>query len=240
MIRRKWKQRLGLILFFLFLLFLILFRILNKKVTPILLSYATNESKKIATFLINDAISKKVVEELTVENLFLLTKNDKGEIISIDFNSVIVNKILSVTTNTVEVSLRYVEQGRFEELEISDALLVQYEDSFKKGNFYEVPLGVIFNNSFLSNLGPKIPVKINLVGNIISGVETKVTNYGINNAMIEVYVHLKVNIQVILPFLSDTVQVDTLVPIAMKLIQGSVPNYYGGNLSSPLLSLPVE
>ena len=150
MIRRKWKQRLGLILFFLFLLFLILFRILNKKVTPILLSYATNESKKIATFLINDAISKKVVEELTVENLFLLTKNDKGEIISIDFNSVIVNKILSVTTNTVEVSLRYVEQGRFEELEISDALLVQYEDSFKKGNFYEVPLGVIFNNSFLS------------------------------------------------------------------------------------------
>ncbi len=240
MIRRKWKQRLGLILFFLFLLFLILFRILNKKVTPILLSYATNESKKIATFLINDAISKKVVEELTVENLFLLTKNDKGEIISIDFNSVIVNKILSVTTNTVEVSLRYVEQGRFEELEISDALLVQYEDSFKKGNFYEVPLGVIFNNSFLSNLGPKIPVKINLVGNIISGVETKVTNYGINNAMIEVYVHLQVNIQVILPFLSDTVQVDTLVPIAMKLIQGSVPNYYGGNLSSPLLSLPVE
>jgi len=213
---------------------------LNKKVTPILLSYATNESKKIATFLINDAISKKVVEELTVENLFLLTKNDKGEIISIDFNSVIVNKILSVTTNTVEVSLRYVEQGRFEELEISDALLVQYEDSFKKGNFYEVPLGVIFNNSFLSNLGPKIPVKINLVGNIISGVETKVTNYGINNAMIEVYVHLQVNIQVILPFLSDTVQVDTLVPIAMKLIQGSVPNYYGGNLSSPLLSLPVE
>ncbi len=213
---------------------------MNKKVTPILLSYATNESKKIATFLINDAISKKVVEELTVENLFLLTKNDKGEIISIDFNSVIVNKILSVTTNTVEVSLRYVEQGRFEELEISDALLVQYEDSFKKGNFYEVPLGVIFNNSFLSNLGPKIPVKINLVGNIISGVETKVTNYGINNAMIEVYVHLQVNIQVILPFLSDTVQVDTLVPIAMKLIQGSVPNYYGGNLSSPLLSLPVE
>lgn len=240
MIRRKWKQRLGLILFFLFLLFLILFRILNKKVTPILLSYATNESKKIATFLINDAISKKVVEELTVENLFLLTKNDNGEIISIDFNSVIVNKILSVTTNTVEVSLRYVEQGRFEELEISDALLVQYEDSFKNGNFYEVPLGVIFNNSFLSNLGPKIPVKINLVGNIISGIETKVTNYGINNAMIEVYVHLQVNIQVMLPFLSDTVQVDTLVPIAMKLIQGSVPNYYGGNLSSPLLSLPIK
>lgn len=240
MIKRNWKHRLTLLLLFLFLIFLFIFRILHEKVTPVLLVYATHESKKIATFLINDAISKKVVEELTTDNLFLLTKNDKGEIISIDFNSVIVNKILSVTTNTVEISLRYVEQGRFEELELSDTLLVQYEDSFKKGNFYEVPLGVAFNNSLFSNLGPKIPVKINLVGSIISGIETKVTNYGINNAMIEVYVHLQVNLQVIMPFLSDTIQIDTLVPIAMKLIQGNVPEYYAGNLSSPLLSVPIQ
>ncbi len=221
------------------LLFLI-FRILHKRISPILLAYATHESKKIATFLINDAISKKVVEELTIENLFLLTKNENGEIVSIDFNSVIVNKILSLTTNTVEISLKYVEQGRFEELELSDTLLVQYEESFKKGNFYEVPLGVAFHNSLLSNLGPKIPVRINLVGNIISGIETKITNYGINNAMIEVYIHLQLNLQVILPFLSDTIQIDTLVPIAMKLIQGSVPEYYAGNLSSPILSLPIQ
>lgn len=240
MIRRNWKQKV-ILLFLLLLLFLFFtFRILKKRVTPVLLAYATNESKKIATFLINDAISKKVVEELTVDNLFLLTKNDKGEIVSIDFNSVIVNKILSVTTNTVEISLRYVEQGRFDELELSDTLLVQYEDSFKKGNFYGVPLGVVFDNSLLSNLGPKVPVKIHLVGSIISGIETKVTNYGINNAMIEVYVHLQVNLQVILPFVSDTIQVDTLVPIAMKLIQGSVPEYYAGNLSSPLLSVPIK
>ncbi len=240
MIKRNWKQKLVLLIIFLFLVLFFIFRILHKRVSPILLAYATHESKKIATFLINDAISKKVVEELTTENLFLLTKNDNGEIVSIDFNSVIVNKILSLTTNTVEISLRYVEQGRFEELELSDTLLVQYEDSFKKGNFYEVPLGVVFNNSLLSNLGPKVPVKINLVGNIISGVETKVTNYGINNAMIEVYVHLQVNLQVILPFLSDTIQIDTLVPIAMKLIQGNVPEYYAGNLSSPLLSIPIQ
>ena len=119
MIKRNWKQKLVLLIIFLFLVLFFIFRILHKRVSPILLAYATHESKKIATFLINDAISKKVVEELTTENLFLLTKNDNGEIVSIDFNSVIVNKILSLTTNTVEISLRYVEQGRFEELELS-------------------------------------------------------------------------------------------------------------------------
>lgn len=217
-----------------------IFRILNKKATPILLAYATNESKKIATFLINDAISRKVVEELTFDDLFYLTKNDAGAIVSIDFNPIIVNKILSITTNTVEISLKYIEKGKFEELELSDALVLEYEDSMKKGNFYEVPLGVIFKNSFLSNLGPKIPVRLHLIGNIISGVETKITNYGINNAMIEVYVHLQVNLQVVLPFISDNIQIDTLVPIAMKLIQGNVPEYYAGNLSSPILSIPIQ
>lgn len=234
------KQKIGLILLAVLFLVIIGFRALEKKVTPILLSYATHESKKIATFIINDAISKKVVEELTLDNLFLLTKNDNGEIVSIDFNSIIVNKILSTSTNAIEISLKYIEQGRFEELELSDSLSLQYEDSLKEGNFYEVPLGVIFNNSLLANLGPKIPVKISLVGNIISNVETKITNYGINNAMIEVYVHLQVSLEVILPFVSENIQVETLVPIAMKLVQGSVPEYYAGSLSSPLLSVPIE
>jgi len=38
----------------------------------------------------------------------------------------------------------------------------------------------------LSNLGPKIPVKFDLVGEVIINIETKITNYGINNAMMEI------------------------------------------------------
>ena len=48
-------------------------------------------------------------------------------------------------------------------------------------------MGIITNNALLSNLGPKVPVKINLVGNVISNVGTKVENYGINSIMVEVY-----------------------------------------------------
>ncbi len=235
--RRTWKWKLG----FFFILFLIvnffLFRILTKRVSPILLAYASQKSEKLATLIINDAISRKVVKELTTDNLFSFTRNSQGEIVSIDFNPIIVNKILSTTTNTIEMSLKYVEEGRMEELDLSDTIDVEYTDAFKHGHFYEVPLGVFFKNPFLSNLGPKIPVKLDLVGSILSNVETNITNYGINNAMIEVYVHIEVKMQVILPFVSDIIKVDTLVPIAMKLIQGSVPKYYGGNLSSPLLSL---
>ncbi len=205
---------------------------------PFLLAYASKKAETLATFLINDAIGKKVVEELTIENLFFTTKDTNGNIVSIDFNSAIVNKILSTSTKEVEQNLRYIEEGRLEELELSDHLLLEYQK--KKGLFYAIPLGVVFENPILSNFGPKIPFQFHFVGSITSTIETKITNYGINNAMIEVYVHLFVQLEVLLPFLSKQVEVDTLVPIALKLMPGNIPEYYAGNLSSPLFSLPLS
>jgi sporulation protein YunB len=240
--RMKFRNRVILIVFVIIMFIVVGFKGLNKKVTPILMTYAKEETYNLATLIINDAISKKVVNELTLDNLFLITKDDNGDIVSIDFNSIIVNKVLTTTTSAVERSLKYVEQGRINELNFSDSLIVEYDEKLaKKGIFYEIPLGIVFGSSLFSNLGPKIPVKMSLVGSIISGVETKVTNYGINNALIEVYVHLQVSIQVILPFISDKIQVETDIPVAIKLIRGNIPEYYSnGNLSSPLLSIPVE
>lgn len=239
--RMKLRNRIVLGLLIVTLFVIVGFKSLNKKVTPILMNYAKQETYKIATLIINDAISKKVVNELTLDNLFLITKDDNGEIVSIDFNSIIVNKVLTTTTKAVEQNLKYIEQGKIAELDLSNSIIVEYNERLaRKGIFYEIPLGVIFNNSLLSNLGPKIPVKMNLVGSIISGVETKVTNYGINNALIEVYIHLQLSIQVILPFMSERIMVETDIPVAIKLIRGNIPEYYAnGNLSSPLLSIPV-
>lgn len=240
--RIKFRNRIMLVLFITIMFLIVGFKSLNKKVTPILMTYAKEETYKLATIIINDAISKKVVNELTLDNLFLITKDDNGEIVSIDFNSIIVNKVLTTTTSAVIQNLKYIEQGRITELDLSDNIIVEYDEKLlKKGIFYEIPLGVVFENSFLSNLGPKIPVKMNLIGSIISGVETKVTNYGINNALVEVYIHLQASIQVVLPLISDRIKVETDIPVAIKLIRGNIPEYYAnGNLSSPLLSIPVE
>lgn len=240
--RIKFRNRIMLVLFITIMFLIVGFKSLNKKVTPILMTYAKEETYKLATIIINDAISKKVVNELTLDNLFLITKDDNGEIVSIDFNSIIVNKVLTTTTSAVIQNLKYIEQGRITELDLSDNIIVEYDEKLlKKGIFYEIPLGVVFENSFLSNLGPKIPVKMNLIGSIISGVETKVTNYGINNALVEVYIHLQASIQVVLPLISDRIKVETDIPVAIKLIRGKIPEYYAnGNLSSPLLSIPVE
>ena len=87
-------------------------------------------------------------------------------------------------------------------------------------------------NIILSNIGPKIPVKLNMVGDILTDIETKVTDYGINNVVIEVIVKVEVYEQVILPFGAKKVTINTDIPIALKLIQGEIPSYFFNNLKT--------
>ena len=236
----------SVLIFLLILIMLTLmsvFNFINNKVTPVLMDYAELELKKFSTIIINKAISKQISDDMNIEELFLVTKDSTGEIKTIDFNPLIVNKLLTLITNTVQLNLRYIEQGNLELVDIPNSVLIDYNaEDLKKGVIFEIPSGIVFNNAILSNLGPKIPVRINLVGDIISNIGTKVTNYGINNAMIEVSINMEITEQVILPFSSKKITVVNNIPVAIKLIQGTVPNYYlsGIDKLSPNLTIPVE
>ena len=81
-----------------------------------------------------------------------------------------------------------------------------------------------------------------MAGSVATNVKTKITNYGINNAMLEVFIEVEVDEQIILPFISKTMTLKQEVPVAIKVIQGTVPEYYGGSMCdrSSLLSIPIE
>lgn len=249
-IRLKGKNRLkvskGKIFILIFILLIIsiylALKFINLKVNPVLLDFAELESRKLASIIINNAVSKNVTENIDIEELFLITKDSDGNIKTIDFNPITVNKILTQTTNSVQVNLKYIEQGKVELLDLATNALIDYDiDKLKQGIIYEIPTGVIFGNSFLANIGPTIPVKFSLVGDIVSYVNTKITDYGINNALIEINIVLELSEQVILPFVTNEIKIETTIPVALKLIQGSVPNYYTmGTQNSPSLALPIE
>lgn len=227
----------------LFIISLILiFRFIDLKVTPLLVNYAEIKSKEFASLVINKAISN-TIDDLNVDDLFLITKDEFGEIKTIDFNPIIVNKTLTTITDKVQSNLKYIEQGKLDELNLSNDLYLDYNlEKLKQGIIYEIPSGIVFGNSLLSNLGPKIPVRLSLVGDIVSNIKTNITNYGINNALIEISVNLELREQVILPFTSKIISIETNVPVALKLTQGTVPNYYmnGINENSPLLTVPIN
>ena len=112
------------------------------------------------------------------------------------------------------------------------------DNNLKNGIIYEVPIGVVFGNSFLSNVGPKIPVRIKYSGNVGLDVKTKVKEYGINSALIEVYIYVEVTQRTILPFQSKDIKLTSQIPVIMKVVKGEVPNYISGINKS--YSLPLE
>lgn len=248
---RKYKKNmkqliLSKILLILTLVVIISFFIINifsDKATPILLNHAELETKRLATIIINRAISKQIANEIALEELIITTKNNSGEIQSIDFNPYLVNKVLNSVTNSVQLNLKWLQEGKIDMIELPEGVVVNYDNKkLKQGIIYEMPIGLIAKNAFLSNLGPRIPVKLNLVGAVECGVNTSVKDYGINNAVVEISINVKVSEQVSLPFTSKLIEITTDIPVAIKIIEGKVPEYYsnGINKNSETFSIPIN
>ena len=221
---------------------IIVLKIISIRVSPILMNYAELETKKLSSIVINRAVNKQLANGMNIDEMFNIIKNDNGEIATIDFNPAIVNKVLNTTTNVVLINLKAIEEGNIDFIELPDILISNDKDKLKNGIIYEIPLGTITNSGFLSNLGPKIPIKLNIIGSVESNVKTNIKEYGINNALVEIYIRISVTEQINVPFISKRVTVTSDIPVALKAIQGSVPKYYGGTLSkqSNIFSIPIE
>lgn len=226
--RKKCNKLLVVIVIFLFLV-IVSFGFINyysNKALPLLVSFAEAEAKKLIILVINKAVTKQI-NNVDTEQIFEVTYNKDGEVILVDFNSKRTSIALSTITSLIELNLRAIEEGKIDMLELPDNSLDSFDtDLLEKGIILEVPLGIISNSTFLTNLGPKVPVKLSLIGDVSSGFSTEVTEYGINNALITLYIDVEVDAKVVLPFVTDDMNIGASIPIAMKVIQGKIPEYY--------------
>ena len=206
-------------------------KIFSTKAIPQFISYADIETKRVVSLLINTTVTNSIANNINYDDLFITTKDLNGNINSIDFNSKEVNRILEEASNAVEDNINNLSSGRI------DLLSTDIDDRreyLKKGIIYKIPSGIIFNNVILNNIMPKIPVKIELISNIFCRITTDIKSYGINNALMKVNIEIEASIRVLLPFVSDVVEISSEVPIIIKLIEGNVPSYYfDGYLNTP-------
>ena len=214
----KTINKIIIIIILLILSVIYVFKKINEKALPQLISYADIETKKVISLLINTTVTNTIANSINYDELFITTKDSNGNILSIDFNSKEVNRILDETSKVVENNINYLSKGDIDKLDKKS-----YSDD---GVIYRLPSGVIFNNVLLNNIMPKIPVRIDLISNIFCRINTDIKSYGINNALMTVSINITASVKVLLPFVSDTVEISSDVPVIIKLIEGSVPSYY--------------
>ena len=89
-----------------------------------------------------------------------------------------------------------------------------------------IRLGLLTDNPFLANVGPKINLKYKTISAITSTVEENIENYGVNHVMVSLKIVIKIRLMVLFPFYNEEFSHKYDYPLVMEVIEGEVPNWY--------------
>lgn len=240
--RKKRANRFALFLMsFVFTVILFLY-FLNSRLMPTYLDYAEVQTYKIASHVVSKAINSRTSSVLDVNEIIEDLPTESDYMLTTKFNTEIINQVRAETTALVKEHLEMAERGDLSQLpELENVEYDVSEIQRGDGIVFFVPLAQALNLPLLGNLGPKVPIRFHIIGNVSSDVATTITEFGINNALVEVNIRLKVNVQIIVPFASKTATVEQTIPVAIGLTRSQVPNIYtnGGDGAQPSIEVPV-
>lgn len=208
--KKRRKKKITIYIISILIILIIIYTYLYKNLNYYYLNYSENEASRIIISTISEAIDDKILKITKEDNLYTFIRNKNGDIEMIDYNSYVMNTFLKDITNNIINAL------------------TEKEKSTNKTAFY-IPMGSIFQNPILASRGPKIPVKMELIGSVITGIDSKIKEYGINNSLIEIYIHIEVKEKLILPVSEKEIKIVNDIPISYRIIKGQIPSYYGGS-----------
>lgn len=196
--------------------------IFSKKSELLLLDFISFKSTNIVNSMIDNSI-REILYMQQYEELINDFKDQNNNIVKLDFNNNEINKILYSVNENLLNNIMLLEKNENNDFKIETI-------SFDKNIFY-VPLGIISNTPILNSLGPRIPFKIDLIGAINNETKINIKEYGINSSLIELLLNINIKIKIVLPFRSNIININKSILLDSKIIQGKIPDYYGGLMS---------
>jgi sporulation protein YunB len=220
------RRRLWLVSFLIFVIILIQgFAYIDHNLKPPIMHLAKIRVKQIATEAINEAITSQVTLGQDFDQLVSWKMDTSGKVSGFMLNYAEHMKITSNTFKVVQDTLNDVHQ-------LSE----------------HIPVGMALGSPLLASFGPGVPVRIEPQGAAKVELSTRQRDAGINMILVEVFIHVSVDVAVVIPFDMEHEMVDTEIPISYLLVVGDVPMYYynskgqpvGGNGDdAPNISIPL-
>ena len=219
----------ALIFFFTYILFIGY----SKFVSNRLIDIAHVKLNEFMDYFLSNKVNYDLFKGDNLKDIIVINKNSDGEILYVSYDMDKSYKVLDLVTKVLENNINDLENGNVGN--------TQNISGGKNGILLKLPM-FIGNNAIISNLGPKIYVPINFVGSILTNLKTKITDYGINNALVEIYVTVKLSTNIISPTSSKEMVIDYDALIASVVVNGRVPSIYGGIIQSKSsdLSIPIS
>ena len=218
-IRRKInyvKVEIGLFIMGVIITTCLLFLSFNRIISPKLSYIANLEFTKVVNQV---SSSYQNLPNFSLDDLLIVTLNDKNEILTVDYQ---MQEIYQISNEVTKEIMENINKSS------SSPYLTDYHQD--NTVLLMMPMGIVSDYVFLNNLGPRIPVVFHFVNSVFTNVKTKMTNYGINNALVEIYLEVSLKYDLITPVQMQSQSLDFNVLLGAKIINGTVPNWYGNEL----------
>jgi|SRR5699024_9347736 len=218
--------------------------IIDRGIRPPLMDIAEQKTIEFATRTINAAV--KSTEKISFDDLVEVTTDANGNVATLGWNSVAVNRALRTATDRAEYFLYGMNKGQQIDIDDPDLHPIEFGDSVgdlaeKDPTVVEIPIGQATGNTILANLGPKIPVHFEIVGSLESDVVHEMKEFGVNAALFEIYIPVSVQVQIVIPFSTTVAEISTRVFVDSRVIMGDVPDFFShGSDGGPSISIPKQ
>ncbi|MGL5352499.1 MAG: sporulation protein YunB [Clostridium sp.] len=173
----------------------------DRSVLPAILEIAEMKMTSEATKIINETALDIYSSGFNYSDIIIIEKDNNGNITMLRADTV---KLNYLSTQLVLKSN--------EKLQDLEAMGVK------------VPMGFMTNKSVIYNLGPKVTIKMEQIGNVESSYESIFESAGINQTRHKIYLNVKMKMKVIVPLNSKEVEISTQVPVSETIIVGKTPD----------------
>lgn len=183
------------------ILFIITIYKISSVITPAIATAADVEIRSKVNKTVSSVIINEYSEKFNYNNIINIEKDKDGNIVMIRADTLKMNKIAC------------------------DVAIESQNQLTKVGEVgLKIPLGYILKNNLLTFIGPSITVKMQPIGYIETKYLSDFESAGINQTRHKIYVQVKTNMRIIVPFNSKNIEVNNEVPISETIIVGKVPN----------------
>lgn len=191
-------------------------------ITPALKTIASKEVNRFCQMIINNT---PFPVELEHDDLIAISRNG-DEIVAINFNTNYASSLGAKLVNQLEDLFYLIEAGTYQKEDNSFYQNKLQQMSDDGGVIATIRLGLLTDNPFLANVGPKINLKYKTISAITSTVEENIENYGVNHVMVSLKIVIKIRLMVLFPFYNEEFSHEYDYPLVMEVIEGEVPNWY--------------
>jgi len=153
------------------------------------------------TNVINKTIFEEYSKSFDYDSIIKVEKDDEGNITMITADTLKLSEIASKTALKAQ-----------EELKIIDEVALK------------IPIGYVTKNNILSNIGPKVKIKMQPIGHITTRYISDFESAGINQTRHKIYIETTTRVRIIIPTYSSDLEIVNEIPIVETIIVGKVPN----------------